>query len=368
MTLFAFLLAAMAGRSRMTASAARGWSASACTTTSLRSCGFISRRRSASRRGTAGSSFARPRTREAFRRTWSSCARGRWTRRDAGPSRAASFCCAHCADSAVILGKPVRAIQTRGAKVIPLRRRSLEVMLALSRHFRRRWTGCPPARTIEAISWSAGHNRRAIDVDVAKTRANAQHGRVVAENVPGPHSAQKADADVAEAVVHTAVKSDVRTPVSFMPHIDSVDESPIPRRPQQTHCWRQHPHARNPEIPRIAVSPISRCPKVTGRRTNRHLRHRDYRKNRRRDPDRHQHLGLHHRHGCQQHQRQRSAKMYFHNLRPFLLDTTNRVARGPLKRGPRQKTQEDLLNARPNADPFCGPDHPGAGSGVHTRR
>src|ERR1700735_3603248 len=80
--------------------------------------------------------------------------------------------------------------------------------------------------------------------------------------MPDPPPAGKPDADIAEAVIHTAVVADMRPPIANIESVDPADEAPISRRPQQAHLRRLHPSSRYPVVPASAPAPISGRPQV----------------------------------------------------------------------------------------------------------
>jgi hypothetical protein len=94
------------------------------------------------------------------------------------------------------------------------------------------------------------------------------HGAVVVERPAAPFSATKADAAVAEAVVHSAVEADVRAPITAVPSIHAVGESPVAGGPQQAYRCN-HPGARHPVVASIVIpAPVARSPHVAGARTD----------------------------------------------------------------------------------------------------
>src|SRR6476620_2025759 len=107
-------------------------------------------------------------------------------------------------------------------------------------------------------------------------------GGVVKEHPVIPISALVADAPIAEAVVDTAIISDVRPPISGVQSVKTTVVAPVAGRSQQPYNRRQHPGTRYPVIVIPTVGPVAWCPYVAGAWTERVLVNR---KNRRRDAD-----------------------------------------------------------------------------------
>jgi hypothetical protein len=94
-----------------------------------------------------------------------------------------------------------------------------------------------------------------------KAYAHMHDRGVIGKDSAAPFAAGKADAPVAEAVVHAAVVAHVRTPVAGMEHIHSVLPAPIVGRPQQAGRGRGNPGAGNPIVAAVlVVGPISGSP------------------------------------------------------------------------------------------------------------
>src|SRR5690242_3465836 len=58
------------------------------------------------------------------------------------------------------------------------------------------------------------------------------HGAVVNERTVAPISARIAHACVAEAIVDSAIKSNMRAPIAWVPNVYTVAPAPITRRPE----------------------------------------------------------------------------------------------------------------------------------------
>ena len=92
---------------------------------------------------------------------------------------------------------------------------------------------------------------------------------VVCASLPAP--AVKADAAVAEPVIHTAVETDVRTPVAGVKRIHAADETPVAGRPENADGRRGNPGARNPVVTSRRERPVTRRPNESDLRTGRLL-------------------------------------------------------------------------------------------------
>jgi hypothetical protein len=96
------------------------------------------------------------------------------------------------------------------------------------------------------------------DVD----RTHIHNCAIVEEASTAPVTTLKTNTSVSEPVVDTAVKADVRPPVSGVPKVHSTDPPPISRRPEHPRLRRQHPRAGNPVIAVVAPSPITGRPDI----------------------------------------------------------------------------------------------------------
>ena len=113
------------------------------------------------------------------------------------------------------------------------------------------------------------------------------HGAVIEESPTPPVPPDITQAVVAKAIVDASVETHVQTPIACMPDEGCSAPAPITRRPQETHCGRHRPNARNPVVAvnRI-ICPVTWSPDVPGSRAN-WLRING--KLRRRDPNRYAH-------------------------------------------------------------------------------
>jgi hypothetical protein len=94
----------------------------------------------------------------------------------------------------------------------------------------------------------------------AAMEADVHHSGVVGKVPAAPFAADKADAAVAEAVVHAAVVADVWSPIAPMEDVESVVPAPIGRRPQVAGLRRWNPGSGDPIIAVIAIGPVAGCP------------------------------------------------------------------------------------------------------------
>jgi len=74
------------------------------------------------------------------------------------------------------------------------------------------------------------------------------YGAVIVEPPAVPVAAIVAAAGVSEAVIDTAVETDVRSPISPMQTVAASAETPVGRSPERADVRRHHPRARNPVI------------------------------------------------------------------------------------------------------------------------
>jgi hypothetical protein len=99
-------------------------------------------------------------------------------------------------------------------------------------------------------------------VVVNDTGVNVVHRAVVKEVVAVPVAAIVSAAGIAEAVVNSAVETDVVTPVPAIKGVPAVRECPIRRCPERSNVGREHPGSGDPVIAAVCVVPIARGPVV----------------------------------------------------------------------------------------------------------
>jgi hypothetical protein len=85
---------------------------------------------------------------------------------------------------------------------------------------------------VAGVGNHASLHHRPVDVGVVNDRLIHMNDRsVVGESAAAPFAARKADAAIAEAVVHAAVIADVRPPVAFMEDVMAAFPAPVVGRP-----------------------------------------------------------------------------------------------------------------------------------------
>jgi hypothetical protein len=105
---------------------------------------------------------------------------------------------------------------------------------------------------------------------------------VIGKGVSTPFAACKADAHVAEAIIHAAVVADVGAPVTIVKSIVAAFPAPVGGRPQRPLIGSGHPGSGNPEVAVITPGPIAGSPHQVGFRADRLFIDRQHR---RRNPD-----------------------------------------------------------------------------------
>ena len=175
-------------------------------------------------------------------------------------------------------------VTTREVLVVPLHRGRLEVMIVFSHHFMRRGT-CTQSTGSAVEGHVIIHVNHSVVVYVRHVHAADVHDRtVIKERTTAPITTLESNTGITEAVVHTAVEADMRTPVAAVPAIDTARPTPVAGGPEQARLRRHHPGTRHPVITVLAVRPIPRRPDVAHRRKWRLHVHRQHR---RRYRDRH---------------------------------------------------------------------------------
>src|SRR5437879_6370928 len=86
------------------------------------------------------------------------------------------------------------------------------------------------------------------------------HGAVINKSAIAPISAPIAHACVAEAIVDSAIKSNVRPPISRMPNVHVIGPAPITGSPEVSNSRSDYPRPGHPEVAFRPPSPIAGHP------------------------------------------------------------------------------------------------------------
>jgi hypothetical protein len=78
-----------------------------------------------------------------------------------------------------------------------------------------------------------------------------------------PPAAMETRSIIAEAIVDTAIESNVVTPITAVPDIGTVGKTPVTGSPQVARFRHFNPDARNPEITVVSISPVARGPIIS---------------------------------------------------------------------------------------------------------
>lgn len=99
-------------------------------------------------------------------------------------------------------------------------------------------------------------------ISVSGVEANVAVGAVVPEAAAAPVSAVEAYAEVAEAVVDTAVVANVGAPVACVPEVAAVAVAPVAGGPESAGVGRCDPGARNPLVTVAGPCPVAGGPYI----------------------------------------------------------------------------------------------------------
>jgi hypothetical protein len=161
------------------------------------------------------------------------------------------------------------SVVSRGIDVVLLKGSSIQMPLMLGHPFL-------AVGLVTDAAWSAAIGDAAASVNEAMiytsavkegqaaVEANMHYGSVVGEVSAAPFAADKADAAIAEAVVHATVVADVGSPVASMKDVQAVVPSPIRRSPQVAGLGCGHPGAWNPIVAVVAIGPVAGRPHQAG--------------------------------------------------------------------------------------------------------
>src|ERR1700747_115717 len=143
--------------------------------------------------------------------------------------------------------------------------RSCDMIFPVGRELRRCGLRCRPTLPTVKAGGASVLYRNWLTVNVRhRDDGDIVHRAVVKEPAVFPVAALVTDAIIAEAVIHPAIKSDMRPPISDMKNVDAFFGPPISRSPQQPSLRRHDPSARHPIVATaFTPRPISRYPQIT---------------------------------------------------------------------------------------------------------
>jgi hypothetical protein len=128
--------------------------------------------------------------------------------------------------------------------------------------------GVDSTRAVKADMIIARSNHTAVNVGVVDDgRIHAPNRRVVPKDVPLPPAAVESGSIIAVAIVDTSIESNVGTPITVMPMIETVPKAPVTRGPKVSRSGHLNPGARDPKITVVSVGPVARAPKISVLRT-----------------------------------------------------------------------------------------------------
>jgi hypothetical protein len=164
----------------------------------------------------------------------------------------------------MIFGSEEGPIATGRVLVFPLHAGGLEVMFVIPSLLFVSGTSADAAMAAviaDAIDGDVVDHGAVVDVDVGDV--DVVDGAVVVEVMTSPISAGVAGAHVAESVIHAAVETDVRSPITGMPEIGAFMPSPIAGSPEQADRGGRRPCSRHPVIALRAIGPVAGRPDVS---------------------------------------------------------------------------------------------------------
>ena len=166
--------------------------------------------------------------------------------------------------TSMILGSEEGPIAAGSVLVFPLHAGGLEVMFVIPSLLFVSGTSADSA--MAAVKANAS-NRDVVDhgavVEVTIADVNVVDGTVVVEVMTSPVATGIAGAHVTESVIHAAVETDVRSPVTGMPEVGAFMPSPIAGRPEQADGRGRRPCSRHPVVALRAVGPVAGGPNIT---------------------------------------------------------------------------------------------------------
>jgi hypothetical protein len=115
--------------------------------------------------------------------------------------------------------------------MITLQRRGLEMMVMFSCEFVSRRMRLDTARAVERHVVDVVDDGPVVHVGDMNT-TDVHRRAVIKERTAAPVTALESNTAITEPVIHTAVETDMRTPVTAVPGIDATAPAPVPRCPQ----------------------------------------------------------------------------------------------------------------------------------------
>jgi hypothetical protein len=159
------------------------------------------------------------------------------------------------------------SVAGRRPLMVSLHRRNFDVTLMLRGHLVSGRSGLDTiVATIEAHAIHSDVVDHGSVVDICNMNGADVGDRAVIEIiVTPPVTTLEADTAISEAVVHAAVKPNMRPPIAAVPEVNAVGPTPVAGRPQHAGRRRLHPCAGHPVVVTVIPSPVARRPDVTRR-------------------------------------------------------------------------------------------------------
>jgi hypothetical protein len=151
--------------------------------------------------------------------------------------------------------------------MVSLHRRNFDVTLMLRSHLMTGRSGLDTiVTTIEAyaVHGDVVDHRSVVDIR-DMNGADVDDRSIIEIIVAAPVPALETDTAISEAVVHTAVKPNMRSPIATVPDVDAVGPTPVARRPQHAGRRRLYPCTGHPIVVTVIPSPVARRPDVARR-------------------------------------------------------------------------------------------------------
>jgi hypothetical protein len=151
--------------------------------------------------------------------------------------------------------------------MVSLHRRNFDVTLMLRSHLMTGLSGLDTiVTTIEAhaVHGDVVDHRSVVDIR-DMNGADVDDRSIIEIIVAAPVAALETDTAISEAVVHTAVKPNMRPPIATVPDVDAVGPTPVARRPQHAGRRRLYPCTGHPIVVTVIPSPVARRPDVARR-------------------------------------------------------------------------------------------------------
>src|SRR6185312_9211115 len=104
---------------------------------------------------------------------------------------------------------------------------------------------------------------RSIYIGIMDSATHMPHSCIIPEMATFPPATAKAMPPITVSIAYSAIKPDMRSPVTSVPPVMAIIKPPITGSPKKTYLRDNYPYARHPIISVRTPGPIAGCPHIS---------------------------------------------------------------------------------------------------------